>query len=465
MLKKVFTNSFGILFSRITGFLRDLLTASILGANIYSDIFFIAFKFPNLFRRIFAEGAFVQSFLPSYVAAKRKNLFAAYVMMLFLGILLAFSILVTIFSELFTKLIAFGFDENLVTMAAPYVAINFYYLDLIFLVTFLAALLQHKEHFATTAFSTALLNISLIAALLIFGHQEKKELVYALSYAVLVGGLLQLLVHLYAARKKRILKPLISAIYLLKQRKKEIDEELKRFKKSFFPAIMGNSAPQISAFLDTWLASFLAAGSISYLYYANRLFQLPLALFAIAAATALFPTVSKKLNSSQTEEALKIMERYGWMLLFMLSAASAIGIILSEEIVSLLFERGSFSSSDSEATARILIMYLIGLVPFGLQKLFALWLYSTHRQKEAAKIATVSLGTNIALSLALIYPLHAAGLALASSLSGFVLLFLTLKAFGWQRVFSFFKKKYIFYYITSMVLLSAVLLICKRVFN
>ena len=127
--------------SRILGFIRDLLTASILGANIYSDIFFVAFKLPNLFRRIFGEGAFVQSSLPSFSAARHKALFSAAIFWRFFWLILGLSLLVTLFSEFFTRLIALGFDKRLVELAAPYVALNFYYLDLIFCVTFLAALL------------------------------------------------------------------------------------------------------------------------------------------------------------------------------------------------------------------------------------------------------------------------------------------------------------------------------------
>jgi putative peptidoglycan lipid II flippase len=198
MLKHIFTNSFGILISRILGFVRDLLTASILGANVYSDIFFVAFKLPNLFRRIFAEGAFTQSFIPSYAQSKNKIQFSTILFSQFLIFLIVLSIVVTLFSALITKVIAIGFDEQTIALASPLVAICFYYLPLIFIVTFLAALLQYKNHFTTTAFSTALLNIALIASLLISANMEKIDIAYALSWGVLVGGVLQVLVHIIA---------------------------------------------------------------------------------------------------------------------------------------------------------------------------------------------------------------------------------------------------------------------------
>ena len=459
MLRKIFTNSFGILISRILGFVRDLLSASILGANIYSDIFFVAFKLPNLFRRIFAEGAFVQSFLPSFAASRHKMRFAAAVFMRFITIILLLSLLVTLFPHFFTKIIALGFDEETINMAAPYVAINFYYLLFIFATTFLAALLQYKEHFATTAFSTALLNLSLIAALLLYKENNKESIVLALSIAVVVGGVLQFGLHLYMIYKKRLLHPLIKG-FLAK--KEKIQKDLSHFYRNFLPAIWGNSTAQISAFLDTWLASFLAAGSISYLYYANRILQLPLALFAIATATALFPSIAKALQRDDEKEAIKYLQKSFHFLFAMLLLATIGGVMLSKEIIWLLFERGSFMRADTIATAKVLQMYMLGLLPYGLAKLFSLWLYATHNQKKAAKIATYSLLTNIVFSLLLIFPLQAAGLALASSFAGFVLFWLNIKAFGLAKLKAFFMDRKIFYIILAACLEIAIIALIKE---
>lgn len=220
LIKSIFTNSSGILFSRILGFIRDLLTASILGANIYSDIFFVAFKLPNLFRRIFAEGAFTQAFIPAYAKAKHKIRFSSIIFLQLIGFLLILSLFVTLFSELITKAIALGFDEKTVKLAAPLVAINFYYLPLIFIVTFMAALLQYKNHFATTAFSTALLNLALIAALLVSKDLDKYQITYYLSYGVLIGGFLQVIAHIIAIKKKNLLK--IFTFDRKKKRRKQI---------------------------------------------------------------------------------------------------------------------------------------------------------------------------------------------------------------------------------------------------
>ncbi|RXJ79268.1 murein biosynthesis integral membrane protein MurJ [Arcobacter sp. F2176] len=424
LIKSIFTNSSGILVSRILGFVRDLLTASILGANIYSDIFFVAFKLPNLFRRIFAEGAFTQAFIPAYAKTKQKIRFTSAIFLQFLALILFLSLLVTLFSKFITHVIALGFDTKTVELAAPLVAINFYYLPMIFIVTFMAALLQYKHHFATTAFSTALLNLALIAALLLSKDLGKYEITYYMSYGVLVGGLLQILVHLIAIKKKNLLK-------VFTFNKINISEN--KFYKNFISATVGSSTSHISAFLDTWLASFLVSGSISYLYYANRVFQLPLALFAIATSTALFPMIARAIKNKDEDNALRLMRKSTIILTALLAISTLIGIVFDNFIVQLLFQRGAFTSTDTTNTALILSMYLIGLIPFGIAKIFSLWLYSHEKQFLAAKISMKALGFNIVFSLLLITPYGAAGLAFASTLSGFILFFLTIKEFGFRK--------------------------------
>jgi len=432
LLKSIFTNSTGILTSRILGFVRDLLTASILGANIYSDIFFVAFKLPNLFRRIFAEGAFTQAFIPAYAKSNHKIRFSSLVFLQLFGFLIILSLLVTLFSSLVAKAIAIGFDQETINLAAPLFAINFYYLPMIFIVTFMAALLQYKNHFATTAYSTALLNLAMIFALLISKDMEKYEITFYLSYGVLAGGLLQIFVHLYAIKRLNLCK-----IFHFKKHKKK---EENKFYKNFMSATIGSSTTHLSAFIDTWLASFLMTGSISYLYYGNRVFQLPLALFAIATSIALFPMIARCIKNKDENQALALMKKSSLILLGFLSISTFIGIFFNEFIISLLFERGAFTSTDTTNTALILSMYLIGLIPFGIGKIFSLWLYAKEQQFLAAKISVYSLGWNIVFSLLLIQPFGAAGLAFASTLSGFILFFLTIKAFGFQKFLIMFKK-------------------------
>lgn len=460
MFRAIFTNSFGILFSRVLGFLRDLMTASALGANIYSDIFFIAFKLPNLFRRIFAEGAFTQVFLPAYAKSKRRAIFVAHIFTIFLNIIVVLSLLVTILPNLATQVMAFGFSDEIITIASPFVAINFWYLPFIFAVTFLASMLQYKKHFATTAFSTALLNISLIAALYLSQDKSQEEIVYYLSFGVVAGGILQLAVHLVAIKKMGLAKVFYGGFGHIKEKSKLISEETKKFKRQFFPAMWGNSTAQVSAFLDTWLASFLVAGSISYLYYANRIFQLPLALFAIATSIALFPSVAKYIKNNNDEKALFYLKKAFWFLATILTLSTIGGFMLSHEIIHVLFERNAFKADDTANTAMVLKMYMIGLLPFGLQKLFSLWLYAKEQQMLSAKIATISLGSNIVFSLLLIKPLGASGLAMAGTLGGFIGFFLTIKAFGFARFATILKSKNSVY----LLLLSAATILILHLF-
>lgn len=431
LLKSIFTNSSGILISRITGFIRDLMTASILGANVYSDIFFIAFKFPNLFRSIFADGAFTQAFIPSYAKSKYKIRFSSIIFLQILAFLIVLSLIVTMFSHLFAKAFAIGFSEETINLAAPLFAINFYYLPLIFVVTFMGALLQYKHHFATTAYSTALLNLSMIASLIIAKGLEQYTITFYLSFGVIFGGILQIIVHMIAIRRANLGK-----IFIFKNHKKK---EENKFYKNFFAATLGSSTMHISAFIDTWLASMLISGSISYLYYANRVFQLPLAIFAIATSIALFPMVAKAIKNQNEDEALKLMKKSALILFAVLTISMIVGIVFDKFIIELLFQRGAFTSEDTINTALILKMYLIGLLPFGLAKIFSLWLYAKEQQVLTAKISAQSLVANIIFSLILIKPFGAAGLAFSGTLSGFVLFFLTLRAFGFDKFVKMFK--------------------------
>jgi putative peptidoglycan lipid II flippase len=453
-LKSIFTNSFGILFSRVTGLGRDVLMASALGASIWSDMFFVAFKLPNLFRRIFAEGAFTQAFMPSFIASKHKGVFATAIFLRFLLFLLAFSLVITFFPEPITKLLAWGWSPEQISETAPLTSINFWYLDLIFIVTFFATLLQYKEHFATTAMSTALLNISMITALYLYMHEDPKIVAYALSFAVLIGGVLQILAHVITMHHFKLDRLMLGGWKYRKE--KDVEEEKEHFNSLFLPGILGNSTPQISAFIDTILATFLMTGSVSFLFYANRVFQLPLAIIAIATATVLFPAVSKALKNNQEEKAYENLKQAFWLLSFLLGAAMIGGILMAEPIVWLLFERGKFTSAETLQTVDVLRMYMIGLLPFGLAKLFSLFLYASHRHRKAAKIAVYSLITSVTSSLILMHPMGASGLALAGSIGGWVLFIFTVKEVGFDKFVLIVKSKQSLIFLAIMPMFVAI---------
>jgi putative peptidoglycan lipid II flippase len=458
-LKSIFTNSFGILFSRVTGLGRDVLMASALGASGYSDIFFVVFKLPNLFRRIFAEGAFTQAFMPSFIASKQKGLFATAIFLRFIMVLVGISLIVSLFPELLTKTIAMGWSDQQIRESAPLTAINFWYLDLVFIVTFLATLLQYKEHFATTAMSTALLNISMISALLLYMHQEPKTIIYALSIAVLIGGLLQVLAHIIALKSFNLQRLLIGGWRYRNKPSKQQDlkKETNLFNRLFFPSVWGNSMPQLSSFIDTILASFLISGSISYLFYANRIFQLPLAIIAIAASIALFPAISKALKHGNETLAYQHLDRVFWILLALLGMATLTGIIVAEPIVWLLFERGAFTPQMTIETAQVLSMYMLGLIPYGLAKLFSLFLYANKEHTKAAKIATITLLINVTVSFVLMKYMGAMGLALSGSIGGLIFFTLTLNGIGFEKFFEIIKSKKLIYLVVGLTLFGSLL--------
>lgn len=415
--------------------------ASFLGAGIISDIFFVAFKFPNLCRRIFAEGAFVQSFLPNFVQARKKGAFSVLVFIIFFCIILLISLFVWQYSGLVTKALANGFSQENIELAKPIVVINFWYLELIFVATFLSSLLQYKNCFWVSAYNTALLNICMIIALFFVRDIEDMRAVYILSYGVLCGGVAQIALHFYPLLKLGYCKLFgvgIREIWRVcrqsgsKQtlRLKQITHDVKAFFTRFFPAMLGSSTAQIASFLDTVIASYLSAGAISYLYYANRIFQLPLALFAIAISTALFPTIAKAVKNTQYTQALHLMKQSFWFLLLVLWACVIGGVMLKDEITWLLFERNKFVREDTLAVGMTFGMYMLGLLPYGLARIFSLWLYAHNMQGKAAKISAISLFCGVGFSLVLMYPLGASGLALASSLGGVLYFTLTIRIFG-----------------------------------
>ncbi len=438
-LKSIFTNSFGILLSRIFGFLRDIVMASALGASYWSDIFFLANRLPNLFRNLFAEGAFTQAFMPSFVASSNKSVFSTAIFLRFSLFIIFGSLVITFAPEYITKLQAPGWDNTRIADTAPLTAINFWYLYLIFIVTFIATLLQYKEHFVTTAMSTVLLNLSMIVALLLTMKSDPKTIAYALSYSVVIGGILQVVVHIFALHKLNLMR-LITGGWKYRK-KRETTKEKKNFTKLFIPAVWGGASMQINSFVGTIIASFLATGAVSYLAYSQRIFQLPLALFAIATATALFPGISKAIKNKNETLAYQNLEKGFWLLSFGLGFATLGGILLSEPIIWLLFERGKFDSLQTQNTAHVLSMFMLGLLPLGLAKLFSLFLYATYRQGKAAKIATISVVVNIVASLLLMKPLGAMGLALAGSIGGWVLFIFTLKEVGFEKFIAIIKSK------------------------
>ncbi|MCW1495424.1 murein biosynthesis integral membrane protein MurJ [Campylobacter jejuni] len=462
VFKNFIINALGILFSRILGLARDVLIALFLGAGLYSDIFFVALKMPAFFRRIFAEGAFGQSFLPNFVKAKKKGAFCVSVMMQFsLIVFFILSFGKFFFPLFFTKLFAFGFNADTIALAAPLVAINFWYLFFIFLVTFLGAILNYRQKFFITSFSAALFNLSIVIAAFFVDKNTPQNTLYYFSYATVLSGVAQLILHLLVLKNNPVIRAMTLSIKFKKTKAK-----LQGFYGNFFHGVLGSSATQFSSLLDTTIASFLMSGSISYLYYANRVFQLPLALFAIALTQVSFPKILKHLKSDQENLALKFMQRALALLSILLIASSIVGSVFALEISKLLFERGNFTHEDSVITAYVLIAYLIGLLPFGLQKLFSLWLYAKFKQKTAAWIAVKSLIISALCSMAFIFlikdeSLKVIAVALSSSISAFYLLGANIKEFGFKKFFALISIKICLLVIVALIVFTILLILIK----
>ena len=510
------TNAFGILCSRIFGFLRDAMQAALLGTSIYSDIFFIAFKFPNMFRRVVSEGAFVQSFLPFFLSAKKKGAFSISIFWIFIFFILILSMIVMWFAPFITKILALGYDEDRILLAMPLVRIHFWYLILIFIVTYFSTLLQYKNIFWVNAYNTALLNIAMIVAMIPYQFQTTltdKELfqaVYVLSYSVLIGGVCQILIHFYPLYMSGILKLQYIGMLSLKKwykdsgmkisfrgiafekqdyaiNNKEIIKnqkekpsyykkakyhilrlilDIKAFFRAFFPAMLGASTAQIIAIIDSSLITLLpnSDGGVSVLNFANRIFQLPLAIFAIAISSALFPTIAKAIENKDEKKALKNLKVAFWFLLITLSVCTLGGIMLSNEIVWLLFERKNFTRTDTLQVAWAFIGYMAGLLPFGLTRIFSLWLYAKKQQAKAAKYSVIALALGTMLSGILILSLRyfhiTEGIlwdlryflvALAGSIGGFALMLFNIKAFGIHNFLAIMEhKKYALYLIAAL---------------
>ena len=665
------TNAFGILASRILGFIRDAMQAALLGTSIYSDIFFIAFKFPNMFRRVVSEGAFVQSFLPFFLSAKHKGAFSVSLFFIFSFVILILSLLVMIGAPFITQILALGYDSTRIELAIPLVRIHFWYLILIFIVTYLSTLLQYKNIFWVNAYNTLLLNLCMIIAMMpySFTHVDEGrlyEIALFLSYSVLVGGVCQILLHfypLYASRiwlmqyvgflrlkmwlvrggvvslrnkdsllnakndnhkkeyrhevnqcalnhaesilshvesiarhversetslnsqqnidskekqnldskntklsiskkdynvssmessldsntppqstlpqvqgvgisyadsQKEVLKnqycktqkdssPLaqndirsqnddstvmlsVSETSLQNLDSKNIQKDsspldrnhkktqkrnilklladIKAFFKAFFPAMLGASSLQIIAIIDSSMITLLpdSTGGVSIINYANRIFQLPLALFAIALSTALFPTIAKAIKDKNELLALRHLKNAFWFLLIALCLCTLGAVMLSNEIIWLLFERKNFTRSDTLEVSLALCGYMIGLVPYGLAKILSLWLYSHKRQGVAAKISVISLGGGTALMACfIIYMRYVEGdsilwdyryfiITLCSSLAGFVLLFFSIAEFGFRQFLAIINHRKFMILLIFLLLLEFALLKIFRLF-
>jgi len=404
--------------SRLLGFVRDVMMAALLGAGPLADAFLIAFKLPNFLRRLFAEGAFNAGFVPLFArtlegdgrAAARD--FAAQAQAVLVAVLVPLVIAAITFMPWIIRLMVPGLDvggeryEGAINLSR----ITFCYILFISLVALYGGILNSMNQFAVPAATPIILNLCLIAGLLL-SYLWSYEAAYALAWGLAVAGLGQFLWVMLAVRKQGM---------GLRLRLPRFSPEIKRLFALILPAAFGAGVAQISLFADMIFASHLPEGAFSFLYYADRMAQLPLGVIGVAVGTALLPLMSKQLRAGETADAIRSQNR-GIELALLLTIPAAIGIaVLSLPIVTVLFQRGAFVAADSPATSAALSAYALGLPAYVLIKVLVPGFFAREDTKTPVKIAVVCLAANIIFVLLLIGPLQHVGIALATVLSAWL---------------------------------------------
>ncbi|WP_459206750.1 murein biosynthesis integral membrane protein MurJ [Pseudomonas sp. MLB6B] len=400
--------------SRVLGFVRDTILARVFGAGVATDAFFIAFKLPNLLRRIFAEGAFSQAFVPILAEYKTQQgeeatrTFVAYVS----GLLTLILALVTVLGVLAAPWVVWATAPGFVDSAEKYqltsdlLRVTFPYILLISLSSLVGAILNTWNRFSVPAFTPTLLNVAMIVfALFLTPYFDPP--IMALGWGVLAGGLAQLLYQLPAL--KRIGMLVLPRLNLR-------DSGVWRVLKQMLPAILGVSVSQISLIINTIFASFLVAGSVSWMYYADRLMELPSGVLGVALGTILLPTLAKTYANRDRHEYSRILD-WGLRLCFLLVLPCTLALaILAEPLTVTLFQYGKFNAFDAAMTQRALVAYSVGLLAIILVKVLAPGFYAQQNIRTPVKIAIFTLVSTQLLNLALIGPFKHAGLALAISI-------------------------------------------------
>lgn len=400
--------------SRILGFLRDIVIARLFGAGLGADVFFVAFKIPNFLRRLFAEGAFSQAFIPVLaefrqrgdkplrdLIAETSGTLAAILMLITAVGMLAAPVIIMIFAPGFIA------DPQKLDLAGQLLTITFPYLLFISLTALAGAILNSFGKFAVPAFTPVFLNLSLIGAALWLSPQMA-EPVTALAWGVFIGGVVQLLFQI----------PFLLGINSLpRPRWGWRSEGVKKIIKLMIPAMFGVSVAQINLLLDTLLASFLVTGSISWLYYSDRLVEFPLGVFGIALSTVILPSLSKK-HASQSAEGFSDTIDWALRWVCIIGTPAAIGLIaLAQPLLITLFQYGEFAANDAYKASLSLMAYGLGLLPFIFIKVLAPGYFARQDTKTPVKIGVIAMVSNMVLNIILMIYLAHVGLALATALS------------------------------------------------
>ena len=415
LLKSLAAVSSMTMLSRVLGFVRDTIVARTFGAGMATDAFFVAFKLPNLLRRIFAEGAFSQAFVPILAEYKAQQgeeatrTFLAYVSGLLTLVLAVVTVLGMLAAPLVIWVTAPGFADTpeKFALTSNLLRVTFPYILLISLASLAGAVLNTWNRFSVPAFVPTLLNISMIIFALFLTPYFNPPIM-ALAWATLAGGLAQFLYQL--PHLKRIGMLVLPRLNLR-------DTGVWRVLRQMGPAILGVSVSQISLIINTIFASFLVAGSVSWMYYADRLMELPSGVLGVALGTILLPALSRTYAKADRQEYSRLLD-WGLRLCFLLvMPCSAALALLSEPLTVSLFQYGRFDAHDALMTQRALVAYAVGLLGIILVKVLAPGFYAQQNIKTPVKIALFTLAVTQVLNLILIGPLQHVGLALAIGLA------------------------------------------------
>jgi putative peptidoglycan lipid II flippase len=394
LIKSTGTFGFFTIISRLLGYVRDILIAVFLGAGPLADAFFVAFRIPNTFRRLFSEGTFNAAFVPSYSSLisnkKMSQIFANNIFTLLVIGLFFLVLVIEIMMPLFVFLIAPGFegDYQKMELAITLTRITFPFLIFISLASFFSAILNSHNKFAITSAAPIILNILLIGVLF-FGKILNDQLVYYLSYAVTISGILQFIILYHFVKKYFTLK--INFSY-------KIDNKVKLFFRKLLPSIFSSGVTQINILIGTIIASFQAS-AVSYLYYADRIYQINLAIAGIAIGTVILPQLSKYVQSNKKEKINLIQNKALELSLFLSIPAAIALLIASEEIISSLFGYGSFDELSVINSAKALFYFAIGLPAFSLIKVFSAFFFARHNTKVPFYISLISVLLNVFISV------------------------------------------------------------------
>jgi putative peptidoglycan lipid II flippase len=402
--------------SRILGFVRDMITALFLGAGFGADAFFVAFRIPNLLRRLFGEGALSAAFVPTFVETLQKQgrpeaARLARVALTFTALVLAAVTLAgMLFSPSVVSLIAPGFvaDPAKFQLTVDLNRIMFPYIFFISLVALASGVLNSMGHFAAPAAAPLLLNASMIISVVVFTVYCKVEASTALAWGVVVAGVFQLLLQIpFLSRSGVKVRPDFHFRH----------PALKRIGVLFVPAALSGAVYQINVLVGTILASLLPAGGVSWLYYADRLVELPLGVFGIALGTAVLPSMSRQASNGDVPGLSKSVSFALRFTAFFTIPASVALIVLREPIISVLFQRGRFGATDTQETAVALLYYTVGLWAFSGLKVVTQAFFSLKDTKTPLWISVAAVIVNLVAGLLLMGPMKQGGLALATSLA------------------------------------------------